>query len=454
MGLSPAPEPRASRDRGRRDPDAAPGLAAREAARALLSGVIDGRHPLDGNDLALAGLSAEDRGLARAIAGTALRRHGELRAALAGLIARPLPGKAGPLPAILTVAAAQILFMDVPDHAAVSVAMAAAEADPNARHFKPLANAVLRSLVRGREEILAEADAAILDTPDWLWRRWVAAYGEPVARAIAAAHLVEPPLDLSVKADPEGWAARLGGAVLPTGSVRVTGKGRIEALPGYDEGAWWVQDAAAALPARLFGDLAGRNVLDLCAAPGGKTAQLVLAGARVTALDLSAERVERLAANLKRLGLEAECVAADAFAYEPGRLFDAVLVDAPCSATGTIRRHPDIPFLKRESDLAPLALLQRRLIDKAASLTRPGGIIVYASCSLEPEEGEAHAKTAASGLALEPWPIAAGEVAGLSADWLHEGHLRTLPSHEPGPGIAGGIAGGIDGFFATRFRRR
>jgi 16S rRNA (cytosine967-C5)-methyltransferase len=428
-----------------------PGLPARQVAARLLSGVLDDRLPLDAqleaNGSPLDGLPPADRALARAIVGAALRRHGQIEVILGELIERALPRRSGHLRRILEIAAAQLLFMDVPDHAAVSTAMALADADSEAHHFKPLLNGVLRNLARRRDELLAAHSVAKLNVPDWLWQRWVAAYGEAVAAEIAAAHLAEPPLDLSVKADAETWAERLGGRVLTTGTVRCRAKGRIEDLPGFAEGAWWVQDAAAALPARLLGEVAGKHVLDLCAAPGGKTAQLAAAGAVVTAVDISPARIDRLRTNLARLRLEAACIAADALSFDPGETFDAVLLDAPCSATGTIRRHPDIPWLKRDSDIAALADLQRRLLAKAGSLAHPDGTIVFATCSLEPEEGEALAAAIPGELALTPQPIAAGDVPGLSPRWLTNGWLRTLPCYRPDSGVGDGM----DGFFAGRF---
>jgi 16S rRNA (cytosine967-C5)-methyltransferase len=428
----------------------APGQAARHAAAQILSGVLDNGASfsalIEAANSPLAGLPPADRSLARAIAATALRRHGQIRAVLGELIERPLPSRSGSLPHILEVAVAQILFMEVPDHAAVSVALATADADGKARHFKPLANGVLRTLIRRRDELLAKHGASRLNVPDWLWRRWSAAYGEAGATAIAEAHLSEAPLDLSVKADAVSWAQRLGGELLPTGTVRCPAKGRVEDLPGYAEGAWWVQDAAAALPSRLLGNVAGKTVLDLCAAPGGKTAELAAAGARVTAVDISPARMRRLADNLRRLRLEAECITADARTFDPGRVYDAILLDAPCSSTGTIRRHPDIPWLKQESDIAKLAKLQRTLLAKAASLTRPGGMVVFATCSLEPEEGEAQADWAVATLPLQSAPIKAGEIVGLEDAWLSGGRLRTLPNFQPGPEVSGGM----DGFFAAR----
>ena len=300
--------------------------------------------------------------------------------------------------------------------------------------------------------MLSAQDAAALDIPAWLQQRWTAAFGPETARRIAEASLGEAPLDVTVKAGPDVWAEKLGGILLPTGSVRLAAGGRIDALPGFAEGAWWVQDAAAALPAMLFGEVAGRSVADLCAAPGGKTAQLASAGARVTALDLSAARLERLRSNLKRLELDAELVEADAVTWSPGRTFDAALLDAPCTATGTIRRHPDILRLKRPEDVAALADIQSRLLDNAAKLLTPGGTLIYCTCSLQPEEG---AEQVERFLARHPGfhrrPIVAGE-SGIAPEWLTAiGDLRTLPFHLPG---AQPELSGLDGFYAARLVRQ
>jgi 16S rRNA (cytosine967-C5)-methyltransferase len=280
--------------------------------------------------------------------------------------------------------------------------------------------------------------------------RWAKIYGAETARAIAAANGREPALDLTVKRDPEHWASVLGGRVLPTGSVRAVVHGPIARLPGYGDGAWWVQDAAAALPAGLLGDVRGLAVADLCAAPGGKTAQLIAAGARVTAVDRGGARLERLRGNLARLQLTADLVAADVADWQAGP-FDAVLLDAPCSSTGTIRRHPDIPWLKREADIAALAALQQRLIVRAAELTRPGGILVYCTCSLEPEEGiEVVRDLLAADPRLRRKAISADELDG-RAEWLSaEGDLRTLPCHQPDPDSR---LAGLDGFYAARLVR-
>jgi 16S rRNA (cytosine967-C5)-methyltransferase len=280
--------------------------------------------------------------------------------------------------------------------------------------------------------------------------RWTKTFGPDTARAIAAAHAHEPPLDLTVKSDPGHWAAALGGRVLDTGSVRASVHGPISQLPGYAEGAWWVQDAGAALPARLLGDVRGKTVADLCAAPGGKTAQLAAAGARVVAVDRAEGRLARLRQNLARLALTAETVAADILHWQAGP-FDAVLLDAPCSSTGTIRRHPDIPWLKREADLPGLAQAQRQLLARAIEVTRPGGVLVYCTCSLEPEEGaEIVAEFLARDSRLRRLPIAPAEVHGHGEFLNAAGELRTLPFQlpDPDPQFAG-----IDGFFAARFER-
>jgi 16S rRNA (cytosine967-C5)-methyltransferase len=442
VGLSLATAPR-------RD---GPGLAARDAATRLLSAVLDDRQSLDAAlelDTAFTRLPPRDKALARAIVGMALRRHGTIEASLDVLIEKR-PRGAGKLMRVLEVAAAQVLFMGVADHAAVSIAVDQLAANRDARHFKGLANAVLRRMVREREALLAELTAVNLDTPDWLWKGWVAAYGEATAWKIAEVHWLEPSLDISVKSDPAGWAEKLGGIVLPTGSVRTMVAGDVTGLPGFGEGEWWVQDAAAALPAMLIGDVGGKRVADLCAAPGGKTAALANAGARVTAVDISASRLERLTANLQRLRLSAETVVADVLTWEPTEPCDAVLLDAPCTATGTIRRHPDVAWLKRQQDVASLALVQARMIDRAAAMLKPGGTLVYCTCSLEPEEGEAHLPAALKRLPLTLMPVLPAEIGGLAEAITPSGTIRTLPSHLP---HATPRLSGLDGFFVMRLRK-
>ncbi len=427
-----------------------PGQATRDAAVSLLTAVIGRGEALDtalSADKEFNQLDDRNRALARAIVGTTLRRHGAIEEVLGRFIDRP-PRNAGVLLPVLEVAVAQLLFMGIADHAAVSVAVDQVTADRDARHFKGLANAVLRRVGRERETLLASLPADI-DTPEWLHERWTAAYGAQTAAAMETMHRIEPSLDLSVKDDAAGWAQKLGGIVLPTGSVRLVPSGPIEALPGFAEGAWWVQDAAAALPARLLGDVAGKRVADLCAAPGGKTAALATAGANVTAVDVSGERIQRLHANLQRLRLVADVVIADVLKWQPAEKFDAVLLDAPCSATGTIRRHPDVAWLKKPEDITTLAAMQARMIRHAATLLKPGGTLVFCTCSLEPEEGPAHlaGDLAAAGLVQER--INPDEVGGLAELITPEGAVRTLPSHlsHAEPRLAG-----LDGFFMARFR--
>src|SRR5215510_328963 len=405
-----------------------PGLAARRIAADILDGVLH-RHrtlddQLDGNGAhpGLKMLDDRDRALMRRLVATILRRLGTLGHLLSRLLDRGIPTDAPRAQSALLIGAAQILWMDVPDHAAVDLSVRLVQSDRRAARYAGLINAVLRRCARE---------------------------GEATARAMAAALSHEPSLDLTVKSNAGQWAARLHGEVLPTETVRTLLHGSVTMLPGFSEGQWWVQDAAAALPARLFGDVSGKNIADLCAAPGGKTAQLAQSGARVTALDRSPARMARLRDNLTRLSLEAETVVADAVEWQgPAESFDGILIDAPCTSTGTIRRHPDVAWLRQEADIAPLAALQKRLLQKAVALLKVGGTLVYCTCSLEPEEGEA---AVAAVLATEPGlrraPIAPGEVAGLADIITADGDLRTLPCHLPhaDPRLAG-----LDGFYAAR----
>ncbi|MCX2724905.1 RsmB/NOP family class I SAM-dependent RNA methyltransferase [Roseibium salinum] len=432
-----------------------PGFAVRKAAADILGNVVHKRRPLDGELEAHSGfrqLAANDRALARAIIGAALRHRGEISEILDRLLDRSIPEKTGRVVDILHVAIAQMLFLDIPDRAAVSLAVDHAAADRRARPYKGLVNGVLRRLGRERDEVTADLEADSLNTPDWLLENWRSAYGEETAGAIARAHQGEAGLDLTVKSDPEGWAKKLEGEVVGAGSVRLTRKGPVEALEGFEAGEWWVQDAAAALPARLLGDVRGLTAADICAAPGGKTAQLAAAGAEVTAVDISRNRLKRLEANMARLGLSVTTVAADARAFEPQEPFDVILLDAPCSATGTIRRHPDVPWIKQAYDVEKLSEIQRDLLDRTVSWVKPGGLIVYCTCSLEPQEGEAQAaafverQSGKVGLV----PIDPKEIGGLGDCVTKEGYLRCLPCHKAGTAAE---STGMDGFFAARFRR-
>ncbi len=434
-------------------PPETPGLAARRIAADIVDGVLQRKRPLDEQLEAgpLNTLPDRDRALVRMLVGTTMRRLGTLRHLLAEQLKRGLPKEAPRVESALLIGAAQILFLEVPDHAAVDLSVRLVQADRPGLHYAGLVNAVLRQLTREGKHRLAALDTVLLDTPEWLMQRWIAHYGEATARAIAAANGREPALDLTVKSDPDDWAARLQGRVLPTGTVRTTAHGPVAQLAGFGDGAWWVQDAAAALPARLLGDVRGKSVADLCAAPGGKTAQLALAGARVTAVDRSKPRLARLRENLTRLGLEAEAVVADATLWQAGP-FDAILVDAPCSSTGTIRRHPDIPWLKSEADLVKLTALQTRLLDHAVTLLKPGGTLVYCTCSLEPEEGgEAVTALLARHPDLRREPIQAAEVGGLAELITPEDDLRTLPCQLPDSDLR---MAGLDGFYAARIVRK
>ncbi len=412
------------------------GGAARSLALDLLASVLIEGRPLQ--DLPPDRGSPEQRAFARRLAATTLRRAGQIDALLACFLARPLPRRAERTRLLLMLGMAQVLFGDTPAHAAVDTAVGLAEP-----RMKGLVNAVLRRAVREGPALIGAQDAARLNTPPRLLAGWEAAYGEDAARAIAEAHLRDAPLDLTLRR-PEAPGPLPEGETTPTGSLRLARPGAVSRLPGYEEGGWWVQDMAAALPARMLGAVAGERVLDLCAAPGGKTAQLAAAGAQVTAVDRAPDRLAAARANCARLGLEAAWVEADATEWLPDNPFPAVLLDAPCSATGTIRRHPDILHRRAGRRLDRLTVLQDRLLAGAARATAPGGRLVYACCSLEPEEGPERIAAFLAGrpdFALEPVAFPA-----LPEAVAPDGALRTLPSMLP-------ERGGMDGFYAARLVR-
>ncbi len=433
-----------------------PGMTARKVAAEAVRRAIRERRSLDEALTLSSGggqkLNDADFGLARAIATVTFRRMGTIRAAIS---ARLKDGKwpdAGNFADAMMIGVAQILFMDVPDHPAVDLAVELIKTDRLAMHYAPLANAVLRRIAREKADILdaaqtpAGGDHGSIDTPEWLRERWAAAYGAENAAAISARLGTPPHIDLTPMGDAAALAASVGGILLPTGSVRLTTDQPVTTLPGFAEGAFQVQDAASALPARLLDARPGMRILDLCAAPGGKTAQLARTGAKVTAVERSAERATRLSENLARLGLSATLVIADAGDFTDAP-FDAVLLDAPCSATGTIRRHPEIAWTKRLEDILALARQQQRLLAHAATLVKPGGILVYSTCSLEPEEGERQITrflAATSGFSV--LPVTPAELGIEAASVTPEGYLRVLPSHFS-------AFGGMDGFFAARLNR-
>jgi 16S rRNA (cytosine967-C5)-methyltransferase len=420
---------------------------ARQVALDLIGAVLRRKRPLDDaiEDHPMMGeLSVRDRAFARLLVATVLRRLGQIDTLIGECLNTPLAPRAAIIHDVLRLGIAQLLFLRTPPHAAVATSVDLAHSRGFLSH-KGLVNAVLRRLSLEGPARVETQDAARLNTPGWLWQSWEEAYGEERAHAIATAHLKEAPLDLTLRVaeDLDLWCEKLQAIKLPTGSLRRAGGGSVMALPGYAEGAWWIQDAAASLPVRLFGPLQGLDAVDLCAAPGGKTAQLASAGARVTAIDRSTRRLDRLVANLNRLDLPVAAIAADALTWRPAHPVDAVLLDAPCTATGAIRRHPDVPHLKQPEDVARLSVVQDNLLRAAVEILRPGGILVYCTCSLEPDEGPVRVEALLrSGAPAVRRPIEPDEIG--AADWLTEsGDMRTLPCHLP-------EYDGIDGFYAAR----
>lgn len=432
-----------------------PGLAPRLAAATLLWRVIDQGMFLDAAEIReterLDKLSPSDRRLTHRLTRETLRRLGQIDALIDGKLSEPLPDEAAATRHALRLAAAETRFLDGKPHAAVDCAVTLARRA--APRFSGLVNAVSRRIAEEASPADRREDgAAALDlaTPEWLRARLIADWGRETAEAIALAHLREPPLDLTPRVPGQAAALELAseveGVVMPTGSVRIESAGSIVDLPGYREGKWWVQDAAAAIPARLLGAKRGRHAIDLCAAPGGKTLQISATGAQVTAVDISERRMESVDANLRRARLNGVRVTADALEWRPDAPADAVLLDAPCSASGTIRRHPDLPHVKGGEGIDALVALQDRLIDAAWEMVAPGGVMVYCTCSLFREEGEERLAAALDRLeGAQLSPITAAEV-GDATLVDAGGCLRTLPSHWP-------ELGGLDGFFAFRLEK-
>jgi len=425
------------------------GLAARSAASEIIWRVLyDGTY-VDDAFVRVVGdykLDHRDRALVRAITATTLRRLGQIREVLGQHMKKPLAPKFSHASCILYTASAQILFMDVPDHSAIDLAVAQLRLHRKLHHLSGMANAVLRKVVTAKQQVSQAKDTGRLNTPKWLWQLWAKDYGKQVAEKIADAHLHEAALDLSFKS----VDSQLEANKLPTGSRRLdAGYGRIEELAGYDQGEWWVQDIAASLPAKLLGDVSGKEIVDLCAAPGGKTLQLAAGKAQISAVDISEKRLLRVAENLQRLDLKADIICADILEWQPGQAFDGLLLDAPCSATGTIRRHPDALYLKKSSDIDALCILQKKLLAKAATLIKPGAMLVYCTCSLQKREGEHQIEAfLAENANFERLPITADDVDGMDHLINDNGDLRTLPFHPVGNSV------GMDGFFACRLTRK
>lgn len=466
-------------------------IPSRAVALEILQSVLRKGQALDdtmAHHAALDKLEKRDRGFVHALVALTLRRLGQIDDMIRQCLDKPQEIKA-PVQDILRLGVAQLCFLGTPSHAAVDTSVELAAAGNPTRPYKGLINAVLRRLTREGAAMVKAQDDARLNTPDWLWTSWRKAYGVAKAREIALAHLGEALIDLSVKSNPAGWAQRLEARLLPTGSVRLglsrlcegrspeaiqsqqkpnldshdSGLPRasgarndgekdnlnVMTLPGFEEGAWWVQDAAAALPVMVMGDVKGKRVFDLCAAPGGKAMQLAALGAQVTAVDRSAKRLERLKENLERLKLDVAVFCADALTWKPEALADIVLLDAPCSATGTIRRHPDVQRLKTPEDRARMTGLQEKLLDRAASaLLAPGGTLVYAVCSLQPEEAEEQVERFLSRTpAFQRNPIKPEEIGGVAELLTEPGDIRCLPCHWAD-------IGGMDGFYVARLKKK
>lgn len=437
-----------------------PGLSSRQAASKLLSAIIDKKTSMDGlldlkgGNPAYLDLSDQDRLLVKAILLSTLRNYQIIEKFLDHLLEKPLPTGAVSLRHILRIGAAQILYLDVPDHSAVDLAVEQANIDPRNRRFANLVNAILRRMAREKEKMLPKLGEKTAMLPDWYAKKLSKSYGFNRARKMMQLMSQPAPVDITVKSDADLWADKLGGTKLTDWSVRLDKlDGPLQSLLGFEDGDWWVQDLAASLPARLFGDLNGKRVIDLCAAPGGKTAQLILAGAEVTALDRSKSRLNRLNENLDRLKLTAQTEISRMEKYQTEDLFDMALLDAPCSSTGTIRRHPDVVWTKDEGDISYLADVQKGLLDHAITLIKPGGVIIFSNCSLEPEEGEDMITQYVAGNQdkVEIEPIDSTLCPGFQSAITEDGFIRTTPDFSLNEDDQ---LQGADGFFAARLRKK
>ena len=432
------------------------GLASRSVAFDVLNITLYSRQPFDevfNKHPFLKNMEHRDRGLAYYIIITTLRHLGQIDDIIRSCLEKKLPPKAKYAKLILRIGICQFLFLNTPPHAAVSTSVDLADQQKQGA-YKKLINAILRRVTAEGKNFLARQDAARLNTPTWLWESWIKAYGEKMTRQIIKAHMEIPKTDLFVKKNVEKWARKLNGKLLTTGGIRLQYDSNIPSLEGYEDGAWWVQDAAASLPAQLFGkDLTGKKVLDMCSAPGGKTAQLLAAGAEVVALDRSKKRLQRLKLNMERLSFTVKVICADAGLWQANELFDGVLIDAPCSATGTIRRHPDVMYLKEEKDVFHAHQVQVRLLNAAAGMIKTDGQVVFSTCSLQPEEGpDVIDKFLIGHPEWRRHRINSNEIGGQAELISVVGDLRTLPHHLVDIENTKNI-GGMDGFFAARLKK-
>ncbi len=418
---------------------------ARLSAIFALVHTLDKNKPMDSAwaaDRYFSSMSPSDKAFTQLLVKTVLRHLGQIDAIIDKLLERPLPSKSARVTHILRIGIAQLIWLKTPQHAAVHSAVEITK-QIRMEKFSGLVNAVLKRVIAEGDSIIKLHDSATLNTPKWLWDSWVKAYGDENTRKITAMHMTEPPLDITVKSDPENWAKELNGTLLPTGSVRLRDAKNVTHMKGFGEGGWWVQDMAASIPAILLGDVKGKKVLDLCAAPGGKTAQLAARGAEVSAIEMSKERINVLRTNLSRLKLQAECINIDANLYSPDFTVDAILLDAPCSATGTIRRHPDVAWHKKPEDVARLSEIQHKLLNHALDILKDGGILVYAVCSLQPQEGEQQiTRILAERKDVELTPVDLALIGGMNECITKRGEVRTLPFHLS-------ELGGMDGFYAA-----
>lgn len=430
------------------------GLAARDAAYEILQDVLERKQSLDislEQNSKLSDLDAQDRGFVRMLTATTIRRLGQIDDLISKASEREGADISPPsVRTLLRMGTAQLCFMAAANYAAVDTAVELAEQKGLSRQ-KGFVNAVLREITRHYQMWLPKQDEVRLNTPDWLMKLWIEDYGLRTAAEIAQANLSEAAIDITVK-DPSNldlWAEKLDCSILPTGSLRRRESGNVTSFEGFDDGLWWVQDVSAALPAKLMGDFSGQQIIDMCAAPGGKTAQMAAMGANVKAIDRSTARLKRLDFNIQRLGLTdyVEIEVSDSAAWQAKEAVPYILLDAPCSATGTIRRHPDVPYLKSEDDVTRLCDIQRRILLNACNQLMVGGVLIYCTCSLQKIEGEQQIQWVLSeNPSMRRIAIQSEEVDGLDEILTEQGDVRILPFH-----LA--THGGMDGFYIARLTK-